>query len=74
MSEEEADDMSFTGKSFILGKLGLKFFFKQSMNMLFSSIIVLQIISHLPLAEINLPANALQQFNIMIEIVSFDYF
>ena len=44
------------------------------MNMLFSSIILIQILAHLPLADIVLPANALQVFDIMIGIVSFDYF
>ena len=44
------------------------------MAILFSSIIVVQILAHLPLADILLPANALQQFDIMIGIVSFDYF
>ena len=42
--------------------------------MLFSSIILVQILAHLPLADITLPANALQSFDIMIDIVSFDYF
>lgn len=44
------------------------------MNMLFGSIILIQILAHLPLADIWLPANAHQQFDLMIGVVSFDYF
>ena len=42
--------------------------------MVFGSILVVQILAHLPLTDINLPANVLQPFQIMISIVSFDYF
>ena len=34
----------------------------------------LQILAHYSLANVNLPANALQAFDLMIQIVSFDYF
>ena len=44
------------------------------MAMLFGSIVVIQILAHLPLADIYLPANAHQQFDLMISFVSFDYF
>ena len=43
-------------------------------SIFFNSILVVQILAHLPLSEINLPANVLQQFQIMISFVSFDYF
>ena len=43
-------------------------------SIFFNSILVVQILAHLPLSEINLPANVLQQFQIMISIVSFDFF
>ena len=42
--------------------------------MLFGAIIMIQILAHLPLADIVLPANALQKFEVMIGFVSFDYF
>ena len=42
--------------------------------MMFGSIMCLQILAHLPLANINLPANTQQSFEIIISIVSFDYF
>ena len=42
--------------------------------MMFSSIIMVQILAHLPLADIVFPANALETFEIMIGIVSLDYF
>lgn len=38
------------------------------------SILVVQILAHVPLTDINLPANLLQTFQIMISFVSFDYF
>ena len=44
------------------------------MKMLFGSIIMIQILAHLPLAKIELTADAHQTFEIMIGIVSFDYF
>ena len=44
------------------------------MAMVFGSIITLQILAHLPLADIMLPANALESFDILIGVVSFDYF
>ena len=45
------------------------------MSVLFGSIIMIQILAHLPLASnLVLPANVLQTFDIMIGIVSFDFF
>ena len=44
------------------------------MNILYGSIISLQILAHLPLANIRLPFNALENFDIMVKVVSFDYF
>ena len=35
---------------------------------------VMQILAHLPLANLVIPANAMQAFNFMISIVKFDYF
>ena len=52
----------------------MQFFFKESMQVLFGSIISLQIIAHIPLANVMIPADALQSFDIMVQIVSFDYF
>lgn len=43
------------------------------MQVTFGSIISLQILAHIPLANIALPANALQSFEIMMEVVKFDY-
>ena len=41
---------------------------------MFGSIIVFQILAHMPLANITLPANSMQAFEIMANVVSFDYF
>ena len=48
--------------------------FSQLLAMVFGSILVVQIIAHLPLTDIKMPANVLQQFQVMISVVSFDYF
>ena len=74
MSEEKVKEVTAYGQEFVLVNLLLKMVFKQAMSMMFSSIIMVQILAHLPLADIILPANALQTFDIMIGIVSFDYF
>ena len=44
------------------------------MGFLLASILIFQLLAHLPLADIVLPANALQWFEIMISVVSFDFF
>ena len=48
--------------------------FKQVLANLLGSIMVVQIVAHLPLTDVNLPANLLQTFQVMISFVSFDYF
>ena len=42
--------------------------------MVLSSIVVLQILAYLPLTDIRMSANVLQPFQIMAEVVSFDFF
>lgn len=59
---------------FVILNLILKTLFSQAMTMLFGAIIMVQILAHLPLADIVLPANALEVFEVMIGFVSFDYF
>jgi len=44
------------------------------MQLLFGTIIILQILAHFPLIDIVLPSNVMQTFNIMVKVVSFDYF
>lgn len=60
LSEEEVEQVVQTGQNFVIANLVLSQIFKQVMNMLLGSIIMIQILAHLPLADINLPANALQ--------------
>ena len=48
--------------------------FSSVLATLLGSIIVVQILAHYPLTDINLPANLRQNFQIMISFVSFDYF
>ena len=54
--------------------LVLSLFFEKPMALIFSSMIPLQILAHLPLAGVNVPANTFQTFDIMIEVVSFDFY
>ena len=63
-----------TAKTAIISNLILSLIFKNAMSMLLASILIFQLLAHLPLADIVLPANALQWFEIMISIVSFDFF
>ena len=42
--------------------------------MLFGAILMIQLLAHLPLAAIDLSSGALETFDIMISVVSFDYF
>ena len=57
----------------MLSNIILSSIFRKVAGMLFDSIIHLQIFAHLPLTELNMPANVLQDFEIMIQVVSFDY-
>ena len=42
--------------------------------MIFGSLISLQILAHMPLANVKIPPNALELFEVMFTIVSFDFF
>ena len=42
--------------------------------MIYGSILAVQILAHLPLTDIQMPANVLQVFQVTIGITSFDYF
>ena len=59
----------------VISNLIMRLIFKQAMAMLFGAIIMIQILAHLPLADMaDLPASAAESFEIMQGIVSFDYF
>ena len=58
----------------ILVELVMALLFKNIINKLMGSIIIFQILAHMPLADIILPANAFEKFEIMVEVVSFDFF
>ena len=55
-------------------QLFISIIFSQVFATIMGSILVVQILAHVPLTDINLPANLLQTFQIMISFVSFDYF
>ena len=54
--------------------LSVSFWSLESLNLIFGSILEFQILAHMPLNDIHLPANSYQYFEMMIKIVSFDYF
>ena len=57
-----------------MSNVAIRKIFKTSMQSLFGSIIALQIIGHLPLQNVQLPAKSIQIFELVVQIVSFDYF
>ena len=63
-----------SGQQIVIVQFILSLLLSQVLAMVFGSILVVQIIAHLPLTDINLPVNVLQPFQIMISVVSFDYF
>ena len=63
-----------TANTVIIGNVFIKFAFKSTMSVVFGSIISLQILAHLPLSNVVLPARAMECFDIMVQVVSFDYF
>ena len=58
----------------VIINLILSMLFKQIIATLLGSILVVQILAHMPLTDINLPANLLQTYQVMLSFVSFDYF
>ena len=74
MSEEEKKQVVQKAKTGVLIEIVLAFIFSPLMNMLLGSIVIFQILAHLPIADMILPANSLQQFEIMIDVVSLDFF
>ena len=66
LSQDFDSGITTSTQTFVVTNLVLKFVLKESMSVLFGSIMSLQILAHLPLANINLPANAMQSFDIMV--------
>ena len=61
-------------KGFIGANLFISFCFNISMNILYAMINSLQITAHLPLNNISFTSNAMETFQYLIDIVSFDFF
>ena len=74
MSDLEKEQTSGSGQAI----LGLRVFsrrlFKQVLSTVFGSIMVIQILAHFPMTDINMSSNVLEVFQMMIDMVSFDYF
>ena len=60
MSTQEVEDAKLEGQAFVIFNIIIRTAFKTAMNLLFGSIVMLQILAHLPLADVILPANANQ--------------
>ena len=74
MSPQELENNQETGQQIVIVQLILSQLLSQVLAMVFGSILVVQIMAHLPLTDINLPVNVLQTFQVIISFVSFDYF
>ena len=74
MNVEEKEKVVANAKAAIFAELVVAVLFNNIMNRLLGSIIVFQILAHMPLADIILPANAFEKFEIMVDVVSFDFF
>ena len=74
LTEEQKENITQSTRSFLLTQIVFQEWFKESIKMIFGQIIALQILAHLPLANISLPANAKESFDIMVKVMSFDYF
>ena len=59
---------------FVITNIFGSIFFTHSIQFLYGSILVYQIMAHMPLANISLPANSIQVFEILISVVSYDYY
>ena len=59
MSEQLVENTKATAKTAIISNLILSTIFKNAMGKLLASILIFQLLAHLPLADIVLPANAL---------------
>ena len=60
MSTTEVEKTKSDGQAFVIFNLIIRTVFKSAMSALFGSIIMIQILAHLPLADVILPANANQ--------------
>ena len=73
-TEEEIESEALVLQILFISILSLSCIFKNSSQLLFGSIISLQVMAHLPLANIQLSATSKQSFKIMKKAVSFDLF
>ena len=74
LSEVEVEAAQKQGQTLVIVNFIASLILKSTLQLIIGSIVVIQILAHLPLADVVLPANALQQFDIMIQVVSFDFF
>ena len=74
MSTQELRQTQNSCQNVVITQLLLSLLFSHVLATLLGSILVVQILAHVPLTDLNLPANLLQTFQIIISFVSFDYF
>ena len=66
--------MKIIAKTAIVFEFFISILLNSVFSLLLGSIMVLQLVAHLPLANIYLPANLLQTFKVLTSMVSFDFF
>lgn len=74
LSAEQTQAVTKSSQSILLLNIGLNEIMNNSLQIIFGQIIQLQILAHVPLTNLELSVEAMQRFDIMIQIVSFDYF
>ena len=74
MTEDELQQVQRNANTVIISELIVSILFNSVLSTLLGSILVLQILAHLSLANIYLPANLLQTFKLLISFISFDFF
>ena len=72
--EEFIEEYGETTITLIISSLSLSSLSRMPMQFIWGGVNAIQLISHLPLFEINFPANTIDLFNFLAQIASFDIF
>ena len=73
MTEKVQEEVVDSAKKLVIGQAMLAFLFNLSMGQIWGTINSLQITAHVPLFRIKLPANLRDVFDILVQVVTFDY-
>ena len=72
--EDFIDEYGVTSETLTLSSITLSSFIKMPLQFIWGGVNAVQLISHLPLNEINFPPNTYDFFNYLAQVVSFDAF